>query len=46
MVRITGLIVVVLVLGMLLSGCDRCGNWYSPFENPFKHCRDGAGQPH
>jgi hypothetical protein len=46
MVRITGLIFAVLALGLLLSGCDRCGDWYSPFENPFKHCRDGAGQPH
>ena len=49
MVRVTGLIFAVLV-AMLLAGCDRCGDWYSPFENPFKPgsqvCRDGAGQPH
>jgi len=47
-VRITGLVFAVLALG-LLAGCDRCGDWYSPFENPFKPgshvCRDGAGQP-
>ena len=40
----------MIVLGALLAGCDRCGDWYSPFENPFKPgsqvCRDGAGQPH
>ena len=50
MVRITGLVFAVLALGLLVSGCDRCGDWYSPFENPFKPgsqvCRDGAGQPH
>ena len=49
MVRVPGLIFAVLV-AMLLAGCDRCGDWYSPFENPFKPgsqvCRDGAGQPH
>jgi hypothetical protein len=49
MVRTTGLIFAVLALGLLLAGCDRCGDWYSPFENPFKSsphaCRDGAGQP-
>jgi hypothetical protein len=48
--RITGLVFAVLALGLLLAGCDRCGDWYSPFENPFKPgshvCRDGAGQPH
>jgi hypothetical protein len=48
--RITGVVFAVLALGLLLAGCDRCGDWYSPFENPFKPgsqvCRDGAGQPH
>jgi hypothetical protein len=47
--RITGLVFAVLALGLLVTGCDRCGDWYSPFENPFKPgsqvCRDGAGQP-
>jgi hypothetical protein len=47
--RTTGLIFAVLVLGLALSGCDRCGDWYSPFENPFKpaphSCRDSADQP-
>jgi len=46
-VRITGLIFAMLALGLLLGGCDRCGDWYSPFENPFKPgsqvCRDGSG---
>jgi hypothetical protein len=32
MVRITGLAFAVLALGLLVSGCDRCGDWYSPFE--------------
>ena len=50
MVRTTGLVLAVLALALLLAGCDRCGDWYSPFENPFKRasqvCRDGGGQPH
>ena len=50
MVRVTGLIFAVLAAALLLAGCDRCGDWYSPFENPFKPgsqvCRNGAGQPH
>lgn len=50
MVRITGLIFAVLALGLLVAGCDRCGDWYSPFENPFKPgshvCRDNPAQPH
>ena len=50
MVRITGLIFAVLALGLLVAGCDRCGDWYSPFENPFKPgsyvCRDSPAQPH
>ena len=47
--RMTGLIFAVLALGLVLTGCDRCNDWYSPFENPFKpsphSCRDAAGQP-
>lgn len=50
MLRITGLIFAVLTLGVLVAGCDRCGDWYSPFENPFKQgfqvCRNDSGQPH
>jgi hypothetical protein len=49
MVRTFGFIFAVLALGLLLAGCDRCGDWYSPFENPFKHgsrvCHDSPGQP-
>ena len=49
MVRTTRLIFAVLALGLLVAGCDRCGDWYSPFENPFKPaphaCRDGSDQP-
>jgi len=48
MVRIAGLIFAVLALGLLVGGCDRCGDWYSPFENPFKPvshaCHGGPGQ--
>jgi len=47
--RKTGLILAVLALALLVAGCDRCGDWYSPFENPFKpaprSCHDGP-QPH
>jgi hypothetical protein len=49
-VRTTALVLAVLALALLLAGCDRCGDWYSPFENPFKRgshvCHDGAGQPY
>jgi hypothetical protein len=48
--RRTGLIFAVLGLALLVAGCDRCGDWYSPFENPFKpaphSCRDNADQAH
>jgi hypothetical protein len=44
-VRKTGAAIGLILLGLLLSGCDRCGDWYSPFENPFKpspnSCRNG-----
>ena len=50
MMRIARLTFAVLALGLLVAGCDRCGDWYSPFENPFKPgsqvCRDSPGQPH
>jgi hypothetical protein len=50
LVRTTGLILAVLALGLLVAGCDRCGDWYSPFENPFKPgslvCHDGPSRPH
>jgi len=36
MVRTTGILFAILALGLLVAGCDRCGDWYSPFENPFK----------
>jgi hypothetical protein len=49
-VRTTGLVLAVLALALSVAGCDRCGDWYSPFENPFKPgayaCHDGGGQPH
>src|SRR5207253_10462909 len=32
-VRITGIVIGLVALGLMLSGCDRCGDWYSPFEN-------------
>ena len=47
-VRTTGLIFAIMALGLLLAGCDRCGDWYSPFENPFKpsphSCRNDGSQ--
>jgi hypothetical protein len=48
-VRTTGVIFAIVALGLLVAGCDRCGDWYSPFENPFKpsphSCRDDGGKP-
>jgi hypothetical protein len=50
MMRITGLLFAVVALGLLVAGCDRCGDWYSPFGNPFKPgsqvCRDNPAHPH
>ena len=50
MMRIARLIFAVVALGLLVAGCDRCGDWYFPFENPFKPgsqvCHDSAGQLH
>jgi hypothetical protein len=48
-VRTTGLIFAIMALGLMVAGCDRCGDWYSPFENPFKpsphSCRNDGSQP-
>jgi|HubBroStandDraft_6_1064221.scaffolds.fasta_scaffold18280_5 hypothetical protein len=48
-VRTTGVIFAIVALGLLVAGCDRCGDWYSPFENPFKpsphSCRDDGAKP-
>jgi hypothetical protein len=47
-VRTSGLIFAIFALGLLVTGCDRCGDWYSPFENPFKpspHSCHDDGKP-
>ena len=47
-VRTSGLTFAIFALGLLVAGCDRCGDWYSPFENPFKpspHSCHGDGKP-
>ena len=33
-------LVCVLALGALVAGCDRCGDWYSPFKVGTTVCKD------
>jgi hypothetical protein len=43
--RVPRLSFAVLLLGLALAGCDRCGDLWSPFKNPppGPHaCRDDA----
>ena len=41
MARIAG----VIVLGALLAGCDKCGDWWSPMRGESQICRDQAPKP-
>jgi hypothetical protein len=35
----------LLVLGAMLAGCDRCGDWWSPMRGKSQVCRDQAPKP-
>ncbi len=39
--RLAGMI----VLGALLAGCDRCGDWVSPLPGSSQVCRQDAPKP-
>jgi hypothetical protein len=30
----------VLAMGAIVAGCDRCGDWYSPFKVETAVCKD------
>ena len=38
-------IAAVIVLGALLAGCDKCGDWWSPMRSEIQACRDQAPKP-
>jgi hypothetical protein len=42
--RVRGVLYVV-ILGALLAGCDRCGDWWSPMRGESQSCRDQAPKP-
>ncbi len=39
--RIAGMI----VLGAMLAGCDKCGDWFSPIRGEAQVCREQAPRP-
>jgi hypothetical protein len=40
-----GRIALMIVLGALLAGCDKCGDWWSPMRGDAQVCRDQAPRP-
>jgi hypothetical protein len=35
----------LIALGALLAGCDKCGDWFSPWRVQADACRDQAPRP-
>jgi hypothetical protein len=35
----------LIVLGAMLAGCDKCGDWWSPMRGDSQSCRDQAPRP-
>jgi hypothetical protein len=35
-----GRLLCILALGAIVAGCDRCGDWYSPFKVATTVCKD------
>jgi len=35
----------VFALAAALAGCDKCGDWYSPFKLHTESCKDEAPRP-
>jgi len=40
-----GRIACIIVLGAMLAGCDKCGDWWSPMRNDPQTCKDQAPKP-
>ena len=40
-----GRIALMVVLGALLGGCDKCGDWWSPLRGEAQACREQAPRP-
>ena len=38
-------IALLIVLGAMLAGCDKCGDWFSPIRGESQTCRDQAPKP-
>jgi hypothetical protein len=38
-------VAVLIVLGAMLAGCDKCGDWWSPMRGESQTCRDQAPRP-
>lgn len=40
-----GRIALLVVLGALVAGCDKCGDWWSPLRGEAQACREQAPRP-
>jgi hypothetical protein len=40
-----GRIALLIVLGALVAGCDKCGDWWSPLRGGAQACREQAPRP-
>lgn len=38
-------IALLIVLGAMLAGCDKCGDWWSPMRGESQTCRDQVPRP-
>jgi hypothetical protein len=38
-------IALLIALGAMLAGCDKCGDWWSPMRGESQTCRDQAPRP-
>jgi hypothetical protein len=40
-----GRLALMIVLGAMLAGCDKCGDWWSPMRSDPQICKDQAPKP-
>ncbi|HEY6993684.1 MAG TPA: hypothetical protein VH397_08240 [Xanthobacteraceae bacterium] len=40
-----GRVALLIVLGALVAGCDKCGDWWSPLRGGAQACREQAPRP-